>query len=140
MLTIRCHFHPRYRAHREPKNDCETCRLLYALAHQQDGNTEEILRRLGSGLAGTTGDDKMSVALEGMETGRASTLTVKCSHHQYQATRKPGWNCDACWLLFVLKFQAHKDGERRLGPFNPYAYVIGHVNLKAACAALLIVR
>lgn len=140
MLTIRCHFHPRYRARKEPANACETCRLLYALTHQKDQSAEEILKRLDSKLAGTPDDTAWATALEGLETGKRSNLGVKCGCHRYRAEKKPGWKCDACWLLFVLKFQAHEDGERRLGPFNPYCYVIDHVNLKNACSNLLIIR
>ncbi|MBU4421627.1 hypothetical protein L6259_03020 [Candidatus Parcubacteria bacterium] len=136
MLTIRCHLHPRYSAIKKPDDTCEACKLLYALTHQTEGDQKTLLGEVDSELVTTVGADKWSIALECLETGKKSGLHVKCLHHNYRATRKPGWNCDACWLLFVLKYQMHEDGERRLGPFNPYAYVIDHVDLEKACQNL----
>lgn len=142
MLTIRCSLHPCYRATKQPGNNCETCKLLFVLAHQNKNNQEKLLKEVGSKLELTdaAGGDGWNTALECMETGKKSELTVKCRHHRYRATRKPGWKCNACWLLFVLKYQMHAEGEKRLGPFNPYAYVIDNVDLKKACANLKLVR
>lgn len=133
MLTVRCHFHPRYRAVAKPGSGCETCKLLYALTRQHIQDQKELLAKLGSKLTAAVGNDAWEEALTSLETGKKSNLGVRCRHHRYQATRRPGWDCDACWLLFVLKYQAHEDGERRLGPFNPYRYVIDFVDLKKAC-------
>ena len=138
MLSIRCSLHPRYQAKRPPKNDCEACRLLFSLVSSE--STEAVLNKLGSGLIGKPGDDRWYQALECLEVDRKSTLSVRCCHHTYRATRRPGWKCSACWLLFVLKFQNHPDGERRLGAFNPYTYVIGDVDLRKACAELMVTR
>ena len=140
MLTIRCFIHPRYKATKKPTNNCEACKLLFVLTNQGRNNQDKLLKEVNSELTTTIGGDRWNDFLECMETGKKSELSVKCRHHRYQATRKPGWNCDSCWLLFVLKYQMHKDGERRLGPFNPYAYVIGHVDLKKACTNLKITR
>ena len=140
MFTIRCYIHPRHKVTSKPRTSCETCKLLYVLAHQGKDNQEKLLKEVDSELATTIGGDKWSDFLECIEISKKSDLSVKCRNHSYQATRKPGWDCDACWLLFVLKYQAHKEGERRLGPFNPYGHVIDHVDLKKACANLKIIR
>ena len=142
MLTIKCSLHPRYKAAEKPDNTCEACKLLFVLAHQDGNNQKKLLKEVGSKLELTVaaGGDNWSSALECIEIGKQSELVVKCRHHRYQATRKPGWKCDACWLLFVLKYQMHAEGEKRLGPFNPYAYVINSVDLKKACANLKVVR
>lgn len=140
MLTIRCCLHPRYKATKKPDNNCETCKLLFVLAHQDGNNQKQLLKEVDSELFSEVDETKWSEALECMETGKKSELIVKCRHHRYQATREPGWECETCWLLFVLKYQMHAEGEKRLGPFNPYTYVIDHVDLKKACANLKLSR
>ena len=140
MLTLRCGFHTRYTANRTPKRDCGACKLLYVLVNQRHRSTDELLKEVGfPGAETTSKDEGWQDPLTCLETGKKSSLTVKCQHHGYKATRKPGWSCLSCWLLYVLKYQGHKDGERRLGPFNPYHYVIDHVDLREASANLLVV-
>ncbi|MFH1193389.1 MAG: hypothetical protein V1661_00170 [bacterium] len=125
---------------KKPDSDCETCKLLFVLAHQGKNNQKKLLKEVNSKLATAVGGDEWSAALECMEAEKKSELTAKCRHHYYRAMRKPGWKCDACWLLFVLKYQMHAEGEKRLGPFNPYYYVIDHADLKKACANLKLSR
>jgi len=140
MITVRCQFHPRYSTIKKPSWDCSTCKLLYILRHQHDRGTGACVHETKFAPADTIGSDDWEEPFVGMETGKKSPLTVKCCDHGYKATRKPGWNCDTCWLLFVLKYQNHEDGERRLGSHNPYVYTIGFVDLKEASTKLEVVK
>jgi hypothetical protein len=131
MLSIKCQFHPRQDASRVPKNNCSTCKLLYILRHQHEQGTLRCIRETQfRHIAEIT--DELEVPFVGLKIGSGNSLVVKCRRHKYNATRRPGWGCHSCWLLYVMKYQNHTEGERRLGPFNPYAFVIDFVDLRYA--------
>lgn len=51
-------------------------------------------------------------------------LTIRCKKHpKYTAKRLPKATCFGCSLLYVLRHQHEKDGERVLGSLNPYQYL-----------------
>jgi len=106
MLTIRCQFHPGYKATKKLGNNCETCKLLFTLTHQNKHGQEKLLGELDSKLATAVGGDEWDTALTGMEAGKTSSLSIACSHHRYRATRKPGWDCGACRLLFCAQISS----------------------------------
>ena len=66
------------------------------------------------------------------------TFSVRCKKHPWcRGVYKPQYSkCDTCWLLYVLRYQWAANGEAKLGSFNPYRYLIGHVDLKRASAGL----
>jgi hypothetical protein len=110
------------------------------MVHEYGRGRRRLLGKLDSKLVTTLGNREWEDALVGIEIGKKSSLGIRCKHHNYKATKKPGWRCNTCWVLFVLKYQDHEDGERRLGSFNPYVYVIGEVSLEVACEDFEITR
>lgn len=67
----------------------------------------------------------------------ASRLVIGCrKHRRYTGERKSNQYCDSCRLLYVLRHQWARDGERRLGSLNAYAYLIGDVDLEEACSGI----
>ncbi len=59
-------------------------------------------------------------------------------HRQYLGVAKPRRNCGSCLLLFILKNQHGPHADRLLGSLNPYAYLLGSVDLEDACSGLKI--
>ena len=117
-MGFRCTFHPDYDGLSGPIGDCSTCSLLHLLANGNEGLEE---------------------AFSGIEANAQAPQKLSCPRHSYQATRRPGWNCQTCWLLYVLTYQYESDAEDRLGSLNPYAYLIGDIDLRQVAGELELV-
>lgn len=67
-----------------------------------------------------------------------SGLKIRCRQHsRYTAARiKPKTKCPSCRLLHIIRWQWDKRGEEKLGSVNPYALLIGDVDLEEAAAGL----
>ena len=70
-------------------------------------------------------------------TNGKKVLVAKChAHPRYTAEHKPKTECGSCWLLYVLRWQYSEKTDEKVGAFNPFAYLIGDVDLEDACSGI----
>jgi len=51
-------------------------------------------------------------------------LSIKCKKHpKYLAVRAPSAKCDACYLLYILRWQHERNADEKLGGTNPYQFL-----------------
>ena len=64
-------------------------------------------------------------------------LNICCKKHpEYRGIRKS--SCSSCLVIFVLLHQNDDTPEESLGGLNPYAYLLGEVNLETALEGIVV--
>ncbi|MBI2109305.1 MAG: hypothetical protein HYT93_04005 [Parcubacteria group bacterium] len=72
--------------------------------------------------------------MAGLRVPTDKILTVRCHFHpRYTAERKSKTKCETCSLLYVLRWQYHKQAEEKLGSHNPFGFLN---DVDGACAGV----